>query len=1120
MNFSLLQALLAVIFTGVSLAYDANAQEVLSKQVSVRFENQDLRKVLKSIENQTNIRFAFRPSEIPVDSKITVIALNESLGEVLDKLVKPLRLQYEVLGRQIVLRPVVETSVGRESSMHTEAAITFSPIIDQVITGVVTDENAQALPGVSVVLKGTNRGTTTDASGKYQLSVSEDTYGKGVLVFSFVGYITVEQGINKRTTVSVSLRIDDKTLNEVVVVGYGSQQKKDVVGSIASVKADELNLTPNANLAQGIQGRMAGVQVTQNSGAPGGNVSIRIRGINSINGSSEPLYVIDGVQFGAGSSDANAPSPLSQINPNDIESIDVLKDASATAIYGARGANGVVLITTKRGKQGRSVVSYEGYYGVQSVTKTLDLLNATQFAQLENEVFRRSVYSDAEIATLGEGTDWQQLIFREAPIQNHQLSLASGSEKTQLSLSANYFNQDGILLNSNFSRYSLRANIDHQVSSGVKVGASIFGSQSINKGLFASSQTTTFSNAASASAGLLSQVIAAPPTLVPYRADGSFFPFLEQRNSIYGEVSNPLGLVNILQENSTRRTIANVYVDATVLKNLTYRASFSADLSNGLGDFYSPRFILPATVLATSGGGNASKSNSYGQTLLHESILTYTQPIGEAHLLKFTGVFGTQKQTFETNTATANLFPNDVLQNNALQAGTTQAVSSGANSDRLDSYMARVNYSFQDRYYLDVTMRADGSSKFGTNYKYGFFPAVGASWRVIEEPFVKKLSWLSDLKLRGSWGVTGNAAAISPYRSLATFEALIAYQFNNNPVVGIRPTGIANPNLRWERSTQTNLGLDIAFFSNRLSLTADYYVKRTDDLLFNKVLPQSSGYGSINGNFGAIENRGLEIALNARLSNKSFSWELSPNLTINRNKVLRIDGATQEIQVGGVGRVIVGQPIGVFKTFVWDGIYQTGDAFLPGDNGRLGGARVRDITGDGRITADDQVITGNPHPNFIYGVTSMMRFKGFDLSFFVQGTQGNNVYNFLRTHFENPLGQRNQLAGMANRWSSTNPSNEYVSGFQGGRVPVTDRFSEDGSFARLRSLTLGYTFPKVKFLTNARLYVSGTNLLTITRYSGYDPEVNSFGGSNTVLGADNGTFPTAKSLLAGLQLTF
>ena len=988
---------------------------------------------------------------------------------------------------------------------------------DVTITGRVTDEAGAGLPGVNVSVKNTTRGTTTDGEGRYRLAVPD---ASAVLVFSSVGYEKQEVTVGSRTSIDVTLKTDVRSLSEVVVVGYGTQQRKDVVGAVGSVKAEAINLTPNANLAQGLQGRLAGVQVTQNSGAPGGNVSVRIRGTNSINGNSEPLYVIDGVQFSAGSNDANAPSPLSQINPNDIESIEVLKDASATAIYGARGANGVVLISTRRGRQGRSVVSYDAYYGVQSVTKKLDVLNATQFAQLENEVYKRAVYTDAEIAALGPGTNWQDLLFREAPIQNHQLSLASGSEKTQLLLSGNYFNQDGILLNSNFTRYSFRANLDHRISDRFRTGASLFGSQSINRGLQTASTVGGFSNVATSAAGLLAQVLAAPPMLVPYRDDGSFWAFEDQRGGFYREVSNPLGLVEIFQRNTTRRTIANVYLEADLLKGLTYRATFSGDFGNGRGDYYSPRSILPQSVLATVGGGNANKSNSYVQTLLHESILTYQTQLAQHHQFKFTGVFGTQKYSDEFNVASANFFPNDVLTNNALGAGSQQTVASGGSYERLDSYMARVNYNFRDRYYLDVTMRADGSSKFGANHKYGYFPAVGASWRLIEEPFVKKLTWLSDLKLRASWGITGNAAAISPFRSLATFQALNSYQFNNAVAVGIQPTGIANPDLRWEKSTQTNLGLDVALLNNRFALTADVYVKRTDDLLFNKVLPVSSGYGSITGNFGAIENRGLELALDAKLLTGDFKWSLTPNFTLNRNKVLRIDGSTQEIQTGGVGRLIVGEPIGVFKTFVWDGIYQTGEAFLPGDNGRLGGARSRDVNGDGRITALDQVITGNPHPDFIYGVTSDMRFKGFDLHVFAQGVQGNRLFNNLRTYFENPLGQRNQLAGMANRWTPTNPSNEYVSAFQGGRVPVADRFVENGSFLRLRTVTLGYTLPRLRGLSNARVYVSGNNLLTISKYTGFDPEVNSFGGSNTVIGYDNGTFPAARSVLGGLQVSF
>jgi TonB-linked SusC/RagA family outer membrane protein len=1116
------------------------AQEVASSHKSALpaaqpRKQKPLKNVLTELERKYKIYFTFESALLQQKYISQDVDLSQGLEESLQNVLYPYGLQYRKISeRYYSIFPAGEISPAPTPQLNAipnqpgalenlshrgTIALPAANPLAVTITGRVTDDKGSGIPGVNVLLKGSTTGTTTRPDGNYSLSVP-DNLPNAILVFSYIGYVTEEVPVGNRSTIDITLIADVKSLSEVVVVGYGTQQKKDVVGSVASLKSEEMNMTPNANLAQGLQGRIAGVQITQNSGAPGGNVSIRIRGVNSINGSSEPLYVIDGVQFSAGSNDANAPSPLSQINPNDIESIEVLKDASATAIYGARGANGVILITTRRGKTGKSLVSYDGYYGLQQTTNTLDVLNAREFAQLENEVFKRQVYSPEEIENMGEGTNWQNLLFRRAPIQNHQLSLSSGNDKTQFFISGNYFNQDGIIINSNFTRYSLRINLDHQLSRRVKVGSSVFGSHSTNEGLLTASSVGSFSNSPTAQAGLLPFALAAPPTLVPYREDGTLFPFADQRNGFYDAVSNPVGAAEVSRKRTIRRNLVNLYFEFKVLENLTYRASFSADLNNTLFNFYSPRYILPSGVLQTSGGGNASKSNSYDQSLLHESIVTYSKQFAQNHSVILTGVFATQKINSESNTANSDFFPNDVLTNNALQAGVNQTTSSSAATERLDSYMARSNYNFKEKYYLDLTLRADGSSKFGANNKYGFFPAIGAAWRIIEEPFMAGLGWVSDLKLRGSWGITGNAAAISPYRSLATFEALNTYQFNNAVVVGIQPSGIANPDLRWEKSTQVNIGLDFSLLQNRLSFIADIYSKRTEDLLFSKVLPITSGYGSILGNYASIENKGIELALDGKVFVKDLKWSISPNLTINRNKVLGLDGSRNDIGAGQTSRIIVGQPIGIYKSFVWDGIYQTGDAFLPGDNGRLGGARTKDVTGDGRITEDDQVIVGNPHPDFIFGVTSSMQFKGFDASFLIQGTQGNDIWNNIRTQFENPLGQRNMLKGMINRWSPENPSNEYVSGFQGGRIPFSDRFVEDGSFVRVRSIILGYTLPKIRGISNARIYLNGSNLFTFTNYSGFDPEVNSRGGSNTMLGIDEGTFPASKSILLGVQLSF
>jgi TonB-linked SusC/RagA family outer membrane protein len=992
-------------------------------------------------------------------------------------------------------------------------ALTALHAQDRTVRGRVTTETAEPLVGVNVALKGTNRGTTTDAQGQYSLAVPA---GSATLTFSSVGYATQDVAVGNRTTLDVTMQPSDRSLDEVVVVGYGTQRKIETTGSIASVKADELLQLPVANVTQGIQARVAGVQITQNSAAPGGSASVRIRGTNSINGTSEPLYVIDGIQISVGiDGNSNNLNPLSQINPNDIESVEILKDASATAIYGARAANGVVLITTKRGKAGTSRVSYDGYYGTQQVARTLDVLTAPQFAALENEIFKSAIFTDPN--SLPAGTNWQKEIFRNAPIQNHQLTVTGGSEKTQVALSLNYFDQQGILLNSSFKRYSLRANVDHRATDWLKVGTSLLLTNSVNN---RTPTANTSIDGPAVTASILGAALAAPPNLVPYREDGSVWPFGDQFNGRYRELSSPVGLAQILDRSTTNNLLGNLYFDFTLAKGLTYRASFNVTQGNTLGDFYSPKSIVNSSDQAAA--GSAAKNNFYNRSLLHESILTYATNFGEAHSLKFTGVFASLKNEGSSNSISATQFPNDATLNEAIALGVNRNVGSGRSESRLDSYLGRVNYGYRDKFFLDLTARYDGASQFGANNKYGFFPAVSAAWRLIEEPFLKEVTWMSDLKLRGSYGLTGNAGAIGPYQSLALVGSGggNAYSFNHQYTVGLAPTGIPNSELQWERSRQANIGLDFGLFNNRFNAVIDVYSKRTDNLLFVRQLPPSSGYTTITGNFAQIQNRGIELAVNGRVLDGAVKLDVSANATINRNKLLGLNDLLQSFNVNNYGVLQVGQPIGVFKTYVFDGIYQSGETVLNGSGSSVGRPKVRDLNGDGQISVADQTITGDPNPKFIYGFSTNVAYKNFDFSAFFAGVQGNRIYNLIRYTLENPLGGRNLLAGVADRWTPTNPNNYYAGVLQGGRLPISDQFLEDGSFLRCKNVTLGYRLPSFKFIQSARVYVSANNLFTFTKYNGFDPEVNSFGNSNTLIGIDNLVYPVAKSYLVGVQVAF
>jgi len=1083
----------------------------ISQTVTYTAKRASLEKIFTAIEKQTPYVFVYRNQDI-AKSKLVSIDLREtSIERALEICFIDQPLTYEIINKTIVVssKPVLKNLL-LETIAHSNLEV--KPPV--TVQGIIKDENGKELPNVSIKNQRTQRGTTSDSKGRFSLEAEAND----VLEISYVGYEgkTIKIGINQ-FSLSVSLNPDVQQLNNLVVTGYGTKSKKAITGSIVSVKAEDLKLLPIANLAQGLQGRVAGLDMRQNSGTPGGNISIRIRGTNSINGNSEPLYVIDGVQISATSA-INAANPLSQINPSDIESVEVLKDAAATAIYGARGANGVVLITTKRGKEGITRVSYETYLGLQESTKKMSILNASQFAELENNTFAPTVVF-ADPKAMGEGTNYLDLIFRKATIQNHQLSITGGNEKTQVALGINYFNQDGIIINSNYKRYALRLNLDHRISSTFKVGTSLYytvtNEDRVNAG-------GTGVNVTSARGGILGRAVAAPPILLPYRADGSVYSFADQFNSRYRETNNPMGDLAIKNFTAGNRFIANVYLDINILKGLTYRASFNTDLGSELQEFYSPRSIVDSNSLANPSAinGSASNNSTYTTTLLHESILTYKTIFGFDHSLNITAVYATQTDKMQQNNQTGSGFGNDFTMNYAAQNANIYAISSFRNKSDLDSYLGRISYGFRDKYFLEATARVDGSSKFGENNKYGFFPAISGAWRIIKEKFMEPVHFISDLKLRASYGKTGNAAAIGPYQSLSTVTGLgFDYNFNNSNRVGINPTNIANPNLKWEEARQFNIGLDFSFFNNRINAVIDYYNKRTDNLLFSKSIPMSSGYTSITGNYGSIENKGIEFGVNAKILTGKLKWDVSGNITFNKNKVLALDGVQSEIATSSYSILKIGEPLGVFRVFALDGINQTGEAFLPGYDSRTGGFKIKDVNGDGRINNSDLILAGNAQPKYFFGFSTTLKFMNFDLGAFLQGVQGSSLFNAFRFTFETPSGQVNLLSGVENRWSASNPSNEYVKPQQGTNLPVGNRWVENNSYIRLRNLSLGYTFPKYKFIQGIRAYISANNLFTITKYQGWDPESNSFGSSNALF-YDNGTYPAAKSYLVGIQCNF
>ena len=994
------------------------------------------------------------------------------------------------------------------------------------VRGLVTDASKIPLSGVSIFVEGSKKGTTTDKEGKYLITGVNPS---DKLVFSYVSFITQRFSINNQSVIDVSLIADNSSLDEVVVVGYGSVKKSDLTGSVSTIKASELKQTPIVSLDQGLQGRAPGVQVTQNSGAPGGAVSIRIRGGNSISSSNEPLYVIDGFPVSGavvspsgpsfGANQSNGMNALAGLNPNDIESLEVLKDAAATSIYGSRGANGVVLITTKRGKSGKTKVEYESYYGMQSVNRTLPLMNGEQYAAFENEL---SPGRFPDVGKYGEGTNWQKELFNDAPINSNQITVSGGSEKTQFSVAANYFTQDGIIKGSDFKRGSFRVNLDHQLNSKIKFGSNLSLSK-LNSNVVNNSQEQ----------GVVWTALLMSPLVPVYNSSG-FYTNPVEYNSYYagtGSAENPLAMAEYIKNDyNTLRILGNIFSEIQILKNLSYRFSLGTDVYNDTRNVFIPRTTQAGKLVNGSGGRGIVDQFTY----LHESVLNWNPNLGKNHVLNVTGVFSTQSQSQDRSGLSASNFPSDALAENNLGIAATQTTSTNKSLWRLDSYTARVNYNYKERYLLSLTTRLDGSSRFGDGNKYGFFPSLAFAWRVIEEDFMKEQNVFSDLKLRLSYGRTGNAE-VPLYQSLFKLGTLgnFDYVFNNSRSVGIGAQGIPNPDLKWENTESYNAGLDFGVFNNRINFNVDAYYKLTSDLLLGRTIPASSGFSSFFGNFGQVENKGLEFGLTGILADsKDFSWNISSNISFNRNKLVKLDGTQIQIipaeNSGGNAAfsnnsvLRIGEPVGSFFGYVFDGIWQKTDniatSHMP--SSIPGNSRYKDINKDNRLTDADRVIIGNPNPDFIYAFSTNLTYKKLDFSLFMQGVQGNQIFNVVSRLLETAGGGGNQRAEMVNRWTQTNPSNSYISASRSQRLPQSDKFIEDGSFLRLKNISLGYTVVQ-NSNSKIRLYFSANNLFTITNYWGFDPEVNTAGqGDVTNFGIDNGGFPVAKSLIGGLQLTF
>ncbi len=994
----------------------------------------------------------------------------------------------------------------------------------KTITGAVTElSTGFTLPGVTVLEKGTLNGTVSDVQGVYSITVSDTSK---LLVFSYIGMNTQEMKITETGRLNVQMENANINLNEVVVIGYGAVKKSDLTGSVASLNMEKLNAIPANSFDKKMQGRIAGVQVTQLSGQPGGATSVRIRGGNSIMAGNEPLYVIDGVIMEGQQNFSWIGSPaengLSSINPNDIESIEILKDASATAIYGARGANGVVIVTTKRGKMGKGTLTFNAYVGIQQKTTDINVMNASQFGKLYDDAGfaadsnYKPLYPNPD--SLGVGTDWQKEIYRDALIMNYSLTFAGATEKTNYAVGGDYFDQDGIIYGSDFKRYSVRSNLEQQVLKRVKVGANV-------------SVTRTEANTVSTDTpggffpGVINTALTFSPILPVFDSTGNYT--LTDPNAD-AWLDNPVAVTRTVQAVSKiNRVVGRAFVDWTIIPNLVFNTSIATDIYSQNQDMYTPRTVFSGSF----NDGQARYAATEFLTYIWENTLTYANTFKEKHSLSVMGGYTFQKVQGRTFIDIATGFPNDILGYYGIEnAENIPTIYSSFGESAMESMLGRINYTFDKRYLFTVTGRVDGSSRFGSNNKYAFFPSFAFAWRLSQEKFIQDLKVVSDLKLRLSYGRSGNDR-IADYSFIRTI-ANTSYYFNNSFLAsGFAPDNPGNNNLKWETTDQFDAGLDIGLFESRLTFTADYYYKKTNDLLFFAELPWTSGYASYIKNIGSLRNSGFEFALSSANFVNAFKWNTDFNISFNSNRVLDLNGEelfinndTYKLKIGSWAVIREGEPLGSFWGLESDGIWQLADAAEAAKYGaQPGDFKYVDQNNDGQINADDRKIIGHALPKFFWGFGNTISFKNISLHIFFQGQHGNQILNSNRFELESGNGLSNASVDMLDRWTPDNPGNVYARANRNADyLHMSDRYLEDGSYVRLKTITLSYNLP-AKWMNSIKiegikLYFTAENLLTFTKYTGFDPEVSRYGQDNTRMGYDYGGYPASRSFIFGLTL--
>lgn len=956
----------------------------------------------------------------------------------------------------------------------------------------VLDSSGETLIGATVAVKGTNNKQITDGDGSCTF---KSIPANATLTITYLGMAEKDVKVDSRTKIEVVLVESDQIMDEIVVVGYGVQRKKDVSGAVAQVKGDVINEYANLSVASALQGRVSGVQINQLNGQPGAGIQVRIRGANSIKGDNEPFWVINGF-----------PGDINMINTADIESVEILKDASATAIYGSRGANGVIIVTTKGAKEGKIQVQYDGSVGVQSLAKRIDMLGGNEYMTYLNKKAginnQPEIFTPEQIASNVWNTNWQDEAFRDAVITNHSVDITGGNDKLQGSFGASYFNQAGIIKESGYERISFRTDLKYNISKKVSASGNIIYSRS--------NHNQMNSQGGGRGSSVVSSILVSSPLATPHYDDGSWNDFMTQPAA----GTNPIAYLNEIKNRwYANRILANGALTIKPINDLTIQ--LSANLANN----QSRQDYLKTLKYPNSDG---AASISFGETvnITSNNIVTYDKGFGKHHINLMGGVTYEESTYKSASTGTATGFLSDIVETHDMDAADVKGLpTSGYTNWKLFSLLGRINYNYDNRYLLTVNFRSDGSSRYSKGNKWGYFPSAALAWRASQESFLKDVDWLSDLKLRVGYGKTGSTA-ISPYSTQNTLSS-VNVVFDKNTIVGYAPSDTYRGGLKWETTSQSNIGIDLYLFNNRLRFTTDYYNKKTTDLLNDVEMPRSSGYTTSLRNIGSIRNSGFEVQLDSRIIDQAVKWDFGVNFSINRNKVLALSedkdifGSTvsNTLISDQLNLIRIGEPMFVFYGYVEDGYDDKGQIVY------------KDLDDKPGITAADKTIIGDPNPDFLLNFNTSVAYKRFSLSAFFQGSFGNDIYSLSMAGVAYDYGYNaNALREVLyNHWTPENPNAKYPNLLQTISLKMSDRFVYDGSYMRLKNLELGYDVPfsKGSAFKKARVYVSAQNLFTITSYPFWDPDVNAGGGgSSLVQGVDSSNYPSARSYTIGCKFTF